>query len=850
MDQVFLEIFNTAITAGWLVLAVILARLLLKNAPAWIKCALWAIVAVRLVWPFSFESMLSLLPSAEIIPPSQLYVPAPQVYTGISSLNAAINPVFTETFRSEPMNSVNPLQVALWVAGWIWVLGMVAMAVYAAVSYLRIHRRVRFSVPEGEGVYLCDQIPAPFILGIARPKIYLPSNLPREKWDSILAHERAHLARRDHWWKPLGFTLLTVFWFHPLLWVAYILLCRDVELACDERVIKDLSAEEKQAYSNTLLECSLPKKWITACPLAFGETGVKQRVKAVLRYRDATLWIILAAVLVCAVLITCFLTDPLKPASAGAEDFAGKQYVYTGEGAGGSFFINLYQDGTFEYYEGFYSSYIGVGDWEWKNDKLYLVDSGLSNPMIFVFSVGENVLEYIAEESHPFLYVDVKSGDRFVYHGDLPGQSAQEDLPGPAEQWHMIYQVIGLETGEFRLADFPNHTFRWGDGKIQILCGASATTPVENVTICNFGAVDLNLDGYPELVATLASENKGEYVWIYDLQQDKTYTMEDASGVYAYYLYTERINEGYIVMCAKHDVQSEKTTETGRLIFHNAAPAIKSPSLHLLSGEKVQVLYNMRHPDSDNEGQVDVEGFPGLSVRWYYRPNIVGGDRPVMVKNGKETILFEGYPAPMSLYLADVTDDGNPDLCADVYYFFSGVPSYGAVCVYDIANDRYYILADAMNWSQTKLSYYLRMDNGKLVCDKVAEMENSVLATGTLYLDGSDLRMRAVLTYDFPISYTYAGENNREKVVLTVIHEGSCKMYFTHKPSGGVTGSWLFGTYTKTDGMLYFHTEEDAVYVFRFEGDDLVFEAKKSSPLPENCTLSDGIVLKAKAYYE
>ena len=421
MDQVFLQIFNTAITAGWLVLTVILARVLLKKAPAWIKCALWAIVALRLIWPFSIESVLSLLPSAEIIPPSQLYVPAPQVHTGISSLNAAINPVFTEAFRSEPMNSVNPLQVVMWIAGWVWVIGMVAMAVYAAISYLRIRRRVRVSIPAGEGVYLCDQIPAPFILGIVKPKIYLPSDLPPEKWDSILAHERAHLARRDHWWKPLGFALLTVFWFHPLLWVAYVLLCRDVELACDERVIKTLTAEEKQDYSNTLLECSIPGRWITACPLAFGETGVKQRIKAVLHYKKPTLWILIIAVIACTVLAVGFLTDPKteQTPTVSVADVAGKLYIYEKEGAGGNFTLDVLKDGTFQYSAGILSSHLGIGKWEIKNGRLYLYDEGYNKVKTFVFDIQEDALVFCAAESDRFLYVDVADGEKFLCYGEI-----------------------------------------------------------------------------------------------------------------------------------------------------------------------------------------------------------------------------------------------------------------------------------------------------------------------------------------------------------------------------------------------------------------------------------------------
>lgn len=430
MSELFLSIFNTAVTAGWLVLAVLAARLLLKKAPAWTKCALWAVVALRLVWPFEIESILSLVPSAQTLPPAALVDPTPQIHTGIPYLNSTINPTFTQTFQPEPAASVNPLQVVVAIASVVWVIGMIVMAVYAAFSYLRLRRRVAVSMPAGEGVYLCDDISSPFILGVFRPKIYLSSDLPQEKWGSILSHERAHLARRDHWWKPLGFVLLTVFWFHPLLWVAYILLCRDVELACDEKVIKSLTSEEKQNYSQTLLECSLPRKWITACPLAFGETGVKTRIKAVLHYKKPTLWIIIAALIACSVLAVCFLTDPLgepdEPWATTAEAISNKQYVYTKPGAGSAFYINIYSDGTFQYYAGMYSSHIGLGDWKLKDGKLYLHDTTLTNPMTFVFSVEEDALAYIADESHPFMYVNVSDGDRFNFYAEAESLEQSE----------------------------------------------------------------------------------------------------------------------------------------------------------------------------------------------------------------------------------------------------------------------------------------------------------------------------------------------------------------------------------------------------------------------------------------
>ena len=421
MSEIFLEVLNTGIMAGWLVLAVLLARLLLKNAPAWAKCALWAIVGLRLIWPFELESILSLVPSAQTLPPEELTAPAPQVHTGIPSLNSAINPSFAQAFQPESAAGVNPLQVVVTAASVLWVIGMVAMAVYSLVSYLRLRRRVRVSMPVGEGVYLCDAIASPFILGIIKPKIYLPSDLPQEKWEDILSHERAHLARRDHWWKPLGFALLTVFWFHPLLWVGYILLCRDVELACDEKVIKTLTPEEKQAYSQTLLECSMPRKWITACPLAFGETSVKTRIKAVLHYKKPTLWIIIATLALCAVLAVCFLTEPQNEPDepVTAADVAGKLYLYEKEGFGSPFYIHIYEDGTFQYYVGALSSHIGRGEWELKDSKLYLYDTTLQNTMTFVFSVQSDALLYIAAESYPFMYMHVADGDHFNFYREI-----------------------------------------------------------------------------------------------------------------------------------------------------------------------------------------------------------------------------------------------------------------------------------------------------------------------------------------------------------------------------------------------------------------------------------------------
>jgi len=212
-----------------------------------------------------------------------------------------------------PQYSINPMQVAQFIAAWVWVIGMGIMVLYALVSWAVVRLRVREAAREEKNIWVCDRIGSPFILGIFLPRIYLPSDMAEEDKPYVLAHERAHLNRRDHWWKPLGFALLAVHWFNPLVWLAYILLCRDIELACDERVIRQMGEGSKKPYSEALINCSVPRRMIAACPVAFGETGVKGRIKSVLNYKKPAFWIILVAVLVCIAVAVCFLTDPRQP---------------------------------------------------------------------------------------------------------------------------------------------------------------------------------------------------------------------------------------------------------------------------------------------------------------------------------------------------------------------------------------------------------------------------------------------------------------------------------------------------------------------------------------------------------
>ena len=310
MSDLFIKIFNLSVTAGWLTLAVLICRPLMKKAPKWINCLLWGIVGLRLVFPFSFESIFSLIPSAEPLPPDIMMSPAPEINSGVGVVNSVINPIISTTLAPEPSASANPMQIVIAVASWIWIIGIALMLGYGIVSYILLRLKVRVSVKGADGVYFCDEVDSPFILGVIRPRICVPSGMSGEALDHVLAHERAHLRRGDHLWKPIGFTLLALYWFNPLLWVAYALLCRDIEAACDEKVIKTMDTDAKKGYSEALLACSLHRKRIMACPLAFGEVGVKQRIKSVLNYKKPAFWVIIVALAATLVLSVCFLTNP------------------------------------------------------------------------------------------------------------------------------------------------------------------------------------------------------------------------------------------------------------------------------------------------------------------------------------------------------------------------------------------------------------------------------------------------------------------------------------------------------------------------------------------------------------
>ncbi len=311
MAEIFLKVVNMSISASYLVLAVLVLRLLLKKSPKWIHVLLWALVGLRLVLPFTLESALSLLPSGEVISPEIMTTPQPTIHTGIEGADHELNPYDTESYALETLTSANPLQILIPILGWNWVLGMGILGLYTLITYVQLRWQVRTAIRAKDDIYLCEYIHTPFVLGLFQPKIYLPYHMEELDQYHVIAHERTHILRKDHWWKPLGFALLTLHWFNPLMWLAYVLLCRDIELACDERVISAMRPSQRANYSQALLNCSVHEKTIAACPVAFGEVGVKERVKRVLHYQKPGFWVLLIAVIACLALAVGFLTDPV-----------------------------------------------------------------------------------------------------------------------------------------------------------------------------------------------------------------------------------------------------------------------------------------------------------------------------------------------------------------------------------------------------------------------------------------------------------------------------------------------------------------------------------------------------------
>ena len=568
MNELFLKIINMSISASWLVLAVLILRFVLKKAPKWINVLLWGIVAIRLICPFSFESTLSLIPSAETIPLNIGMDTTPTINSGISAINNAVNPIISQSNTPMAGASVNLLQITIGIYEYIWIFGMIALALYTAISYWRLRRKVDTAVRYKDNIFQSENVSFPFVLGIIKPRIYLPFKMNGQYLEYVVAHEQAHICRKDHWWKPLGFLLLMIHWFNPLMWLAYVLLCRDIELACDEKVIKELGNEQRGDYTQALVACSVNRRMIGACPLAFGEVSVKERVKSVMNYKKPAFWVIIISVIVCVGVAVCFLTNPKQDSytlrivvPAGSQE----KFVYTdeevstirnsikiwsGDGLGDTeVLLSPVNKTTETRYTATYLTHGMPVEFDAEKDTWFKIGVNMQNP------TNEDIIVYVEVENVEVRIVDeINSVIKWFDYTENPSAMDDEstiNLPIYPDVTFSYNQAQIIASKPFDTSELTNHTIL-----------------ITGMPIWNAYFADLTGDDYPEICATytFGSGIIDSRIIIYDYAKGSSYELSDRG----YFDFTLRLNEadGYLYV-DKTKYNTDELVETGRLVFKN-----------------------------------------------------------------------------------------------------------------------------------------------------------------------------------------------------------------------------------------------------------------------------------------
>ena len=564
MNEFFLKIINMSISASWLIFAVLILRLVLKKAPKWVNVLLWGIVAIRLICPFSFESALSLIPSAETFPKKIISGPSFDVQSGITPVDNRINDYLGDRYFegvTVPANNGNTIMTILTI---VWTIGILLLVAYTVISYWRLHREIDTAVRYKDNILQSENVSSPFVLGLIKPRIYLPFKLDGQDMEHVVAHEQAHIRRKDHWWKPLGFLLLTIHWFNPLMWLAYVLLCRDIELACDEKVIKGLSNEQRADYTQALVACSVNRRMIAACPLTFGEVGVKERVKSVMNYKKPAFWVIIIAVIICVGVAACFLTNPKQDrytlrivVPAGSQE----EFVYTdeevstvrnsikiwsGDGLGDTEVLLFPVNKTAE--TGYTATYLTHGmsvEFDAENDTWFKIGVNMQNPTnedIIVYVEVENVEVRIVDEINSVIewFDYLETPDEMKWDGSL----------------------------EISLTEFPDVTFRWTYGEMLAVKGSKSTSLYTGMPIWNAYFCDLTGDGLPELCSSISwgSGMIDNRVIIYDYANGVSYELSDR-GYFDFTLRQDHQDGRLYVDKTKY--HTDELVETGRLVFKN-----------------------------------------------------------------------------------------------------------------------------------------------------------------------------------------------------------------------------------------------------------------------------------------
>lgn len=780
MERIFFYILTMSLTASLLTIAVLALRLLLKRTPKALFCILWGFVAIRLIFPFSPESPFSLIPasltatnpslSERISFTDEQNVTENKTYetpqTGENASDAI--PFFpletdlstTGTASSEealtlPEGSiVAPLPVTdtaftesdtiflrgvSLFANVLWPVGILVMLLYAGVSYLRIHKKTKETMPLSDNVFLCDHTATPFILGIFRPRIILPSSIRPEEAEHVIAHEKAHLKRLDHIWKPLGFVLLSFYWFNPVLWIAYIYLCKDIELACDERVIQRMDTNEIKSYSSTLLHYSISRKTVSFCPLAFGEVHVKKRIKNVLHYKRPAFWVMLLAVVSCIAVAICFLTNPMH-----------KKPAETAKDPGELLFLSFTLKDTGSDLIGYKIT---------SDPYLCFTKDNLAAPTIPVQWINHNYVEDLTYE---------ESFDVLRYENGAWISCATEDFVFPEisrlllrkTTQNVTYSLTGFDLSKdglyrFRVEPLEGQ-YLWFDFETVTayenaavsLPDASLLSIAEAVTKDRVSATGIRTE-YPELYdILLANGDRTVACFVDELLAAKKYgikeffmaqicseitgvgleqgdydpetwwgTADQWLRIYQNHLTKEKYNE----MASEEGNQPAGTVaEWKNTSLLSATYNPKTPMPRALVW--VNYFYN-REKNPDGLLITELPEFPGVTI--YADSREIRADFP----GGTQTLITSS--TIWTTYLADLNKDSYPEICATVST--EAAPSNLGIVVYDIKNKKTYELRDSDRYSYTLFGDYDSMFVRKI--DRTGEeqdfMGKLVLAPGT-----------------------------------------------------------------------------------------------------------------------
>ncbi len=565
----FSNILNASIAASWMVLAVIVLRFLLKKAPRWIHVALWGLVAVRLLLPFSIESSLSLIPSAETIPHELLRVEGVQLQEP-AYLDVVSNPIFTNGASVEIGQTIDRVQINMLFMTLIWLTGIAVLLIYTITSYWYLRRKVREAVILRDSIFQSENAGSPFVLGIIKPRIYLPYKIEEQTLVHVIAHEQAHIQRKDHWWKPLGFLLLTIHWFNPLMWLGYVLLCRDIELACDEKVIKDIDNEQRANYSQALVACSVKRPMIAACPLAFGEVGVKERVKTVLNYKKPAFWIIVVAVVACIVIAVCFLTNP-KTRFTVPENSIEKVTVFhatVNDGMSRELspaqisemvgrFSGINRAKRSEQYAGFTPGY-----------QLCLFMKDGSNIYANGYNFADNSKVEIVYDGKRYAITD-DDFSKYLINICAGNDTTEAVMVGNATKWFDCLhgdEMVWDGMREINLDEFPGVTFRAYSERIEAVTDKETVTLYTGMPIWSVFFCDMNGDGKPELCSStsLGSGLIDNRFIIYDYVNGASYERSDR-GLYDY---TLNLQDGKLIV-EKRGCMQEELAASGELVFRD-----------------------------------------------------------------------------------------------------------------------------------------------------------------------------------------------------------------------------------------------------------------------------------------